>query len=280
MESWFSSLQPVVRILIILILAFLAHFIIRELRQLVRWILTLNLGRSASTEENFTRRYPRFASLTTIAVGAVTFTIYFAAVGLVLNEFNVSLTAYLASASVIGLAIAFGSQGLVQDVVIGLTLIFSDVLKVQDVVEVSGQIGRVENIGLRFTTIINHQGQTIFLPNRNIGMISRYRNGVVRAYVDIQVPDSVPEPSLIEMIERISVGMQSQFNTIILSKPELQGVKEVEGKEWKYLRLRLRIWPGQNTLIDTVVRQRIINELKKLFPEYSDWMVTVTYRAQ
>jgi small conductance mechanosensitive channel len=52
----------------------------------------------------------------------------FFAFGLVLEEFGVNLTAYLASASILGLAISFGSQGLVQDMVIGLTLIFLDAM--------------------------------------------------------------------------------------------------------------------------------------------------------
>jgi Ca2+/Na+ antiporter len=67
-------------------------------------------------------------------VSAVIFSIYFFGFGLVLQELGVNLTAYLASATVIGLAISFGSKGLVQDIVIGLTLIFSDAMEVGDLV--------------------------------------------------------------------------------------------------------------------------------------------------
>ncbi len=62
-----------------------------------------------------------------------------------------SLKTYLASASIMGLAIGFGSQGLVQDVVTGVTLVFSDLIDVGEMVEISGQTGIVRSIGMRFT---------------------------------------------------------------------------------------------------------------------------------
>src|SRR5208337_2745651 len=111
--------------------------------------------------------------------------VYFIAIGFILQEFGVSLTAYLASASVVGLAISFGSQGLVQDVVIGLTLIFSDAMEAGDLVEISGAttvIGRVEEIGLRFTKLVNFYSQEIFIPNRTIANVSRFPHGGVYAY--------------------------------------------------------------------------------------------------
>ncbi len=105
---------------------------------------------------------------------------YFFAVGLVLEEFGVNLTAYLASASIVALAISFGSQGLVQDMVIGVTLIFSDALDVGDMVEIAGTVvvvGRVEEVGLRFTKLINLFNQIVFIPNRTIANVSRFPLG-------------------------------------------------------------------------------------------------------
>ena len=90
---------------------------------------------TAMPRRSFAKARSLLGLLTSIAI----FILYFAAGGYVLKEFGVSLTAYLASASVLGLAVGFGSQGLVQDVVTGLTLIFSDLVDVDDMVEISGQ---------------------------------------------------------------------------------------------------------------------------------------------
>ncbi|MGB2927976.1 MAG: mechanosensitive ion channel domain-containing protein [Desulfobacterales bacterium] len=274
------SLPTSVRIVVIVLLAIFAHFTVQGLKRLSGWMLTLKLETDPSTTEIFTRRYPKIATVTTILVSGLNFAIYFMAIGLILREFNVSLTAYLASASVIGLAVGFGLQGLVQDVVIGLTLIFSDVLNIEDVVEMSGQVGKVENIGLRFTTLVNLHGQKIYVPNRNITMISRFRRGSIRGYVDIQLPDEIEEETVTEAVKSIATGLYSQQKSIILEKPELFGVKEAKGGNWRYLRVKFRLWPGQTAIIETTFKQRVIDFMKKTYPNYADWMITIAYRVE
>jgi small conductance mechanosensitive channel len=185
------SLHPVIRIILLITFAVAAHVLIRLLKEGTQWFLTRKTSNGVPVNETFTLRYPRLSSLITILVSALTFSIYFITIGLILKEFKVSLTAYLASASVIGLAIGFGSKGLVQDVVTGLTMIFSDALNMEEIIEISGQIGRVKNIGLRFTTIVNLQGQAIYIPNRNIGIIGRFHLDCIFINVDIHLPDEL-----------------------------------------------------------------------------------------
>jgi small-conductance mechanosensitive channel len=274
------SLPAIVRISLILLIAFISHLIVRGVRRLSQWILIPQKTASLSSQESFARRFPRIATLMTILVSALTFLIYFIAIGFILKEFKVSLTAYLASASVIGLAVGFGLQGLVQDVVIGLTLIFSDALNIEEVVEISGQIGRVETIGLRFTTLINIHGQKIHIPNRNITIISRFKKGAIRAYVDVQIPEPENKKNIVENLMQIAEGMYHQHKSIILSPPENFGLKENITDKGKYLRIKFRLWPGQGSLIESTFRQQIISSLKKHFKDYEDWMVTVTYKVE
>jgi small-conductance mechanosensitive channel len=278
--EFIMSLPIIVRIVIIMLLAVLAHFSVQGLKRLSRWMLALKLETDPSTTEIFIRRYPKIATVTTIIVSGLTFVIYFMAIGLILREFNVSLTAYLASASVIGLAVGFGLQGFVQDVIIGLTLIFSDALSIEDVVELSGQVGKVENIGLRFTTLVNLHGQKIYVPNRNITMISRFHRGAIRGYVDIQIPDEIEEKTATEAVKSIAIGLYNQQKSIILEKPELFGIKEAKGGDWRYLRIKFRMWPGQSAIIETTFKQRVIDFMKKLYPDYADWMIMIAYRVE
>lgn len=278
MSDWlsFTAGWPVWgRILLIVVLAAAAHLLVRSIRAAGRQALT---GRHGDYAE-FIRRHNKFASIQTLLVSALTFVVYFGAIGLILSELGVSLTAYLASASVIGLAVGFGSQGLVQDVVTGVTLIFSDVLDVGDVVDVGGQTGRIERVGLRFTTLVNLLGQTIYVPNRSIGQINRYRNGYVRVYVDVQVPDGMTGLDLHTRIEPLARGMYRQYGAIVLTEPEFMGVHLAEPGDWSYLRLKFRVWPGQGALIETAFRQRLLAMLRRDVPDYADWMITVTYRA-
>lgn len=274
-----KSLPVALRIFAILILAVMAQYLVRGFQKLSQWILSLKLSGSDHKTENIVKRYPKIITITTILVSAFTFTIYFLSVGLILQEFNISLTAYLASASVIGLAIGFGAQGFVQDVVIGLTLIFSDTLDIGDVVDLSGQVGKVDRIGLRFTTLINLQGQQIFMPNRNISAIGQFKGGCIRAYVDIQLPKQIDEKSIIEQVFSIGMGMHQQYKSIIITPPENFGVNEIKEGNWRYLRIKFRLWPGQGELIQTNFKQRIVLVMKQFNQEYADWMITVTYKV-
>lgn len=276
----FSELNIYFRILIILGAALVGHLLIQEIKQLTQWLLTYKIGKEEKHKIEFTKRFPRAASLLTIFVSAVTFTIYFLAIGFILQQFDVSLTTYLASATILGLAIGFGLQGFVQDVVIGLTMIFSDALNLGEVVEMSGQIGKVDSVGLRFTVLVNILGQKIYIPNRNIVIINRYRRGVIRAYADIQVPDNADEKEFVTTAQIICAGMYNQYRSIVLSMPENMGVFESGKESWKYLRLKFRIWPGQNQIVETTFKQRMLAEIRKANSTYADWMITVIYKAE
>ncbi len=263
------------RILLILLLALAAHAVVL----VVRWVGTRLLTGGSGDPQALARRKPKAASVVTLVVSAVTFVVYFGALGVILGELGVSLTAYFASATVIGLAIGFGSQGLVQDIVIGLTLIFSDVLDVGDVADVGGQTGRVESIGLRFTTLRTLLDQRVVVPNRNVGQINRYRNGYVRAYLDVQLPAGAPEEEAVAAVEGAARGMAAQHAGIILRPPETLGVQDAEPGGWRFLRVKLHLWPGQGPLVETTLRQRVLAAMKRLDPDYQDWMVTVTWRV-
>jgi small-conductance mechanosensitive channel len=250
-----SEINPVLRILLIVVLTVAAHFFVKAIRRFSQYLLTMKVDSDATSEASLTHRYPKIATIITILVSAVTFTIYFVAVGMVLREFKISLTTYFASATVIGLAVGFGLQGFVQDLVIGLTLIFSDALNIGEVVKLGDEIGRVENIGLRFTTLINLHGQRILLPNRTIAVISQFRGGCIRAYVDIQLPREVEEDEISQAIQAIAKGMYHQHRSIILAAPETFGIKDAKAGQWRYLRIKFKLWPGQMKIVEETFKK-------------------------
>jgi small conductance mechanosensitive channel len=203
-------------------------------------------------------------------------------IGLVLVaifHFNDSfLKTYLSSAAVIGLALSFGLQGLVQDVVTGVTLILSDAMDTGDIVDLSGVIGRVEQIGLRFTKVINFYNQEIYVPNRNIANVARFPRGGVFAYADVQFSRQLDQEKVAGLIREVADGIWTQFSAIILSEPKLGKAETATPGSWNYLRVQFKVWPGQ-TLIETAFRPQFVSAMKVLDPNYSDWMVPVTYRA-
>ncbi len=273
--------SPGMRILLIVLMAAAAHILVKAIRHISEWLLVKSHTQKGKLG-TMTQK-PKFVTVTRLTVSGVTFIIYFVAVGLILQEFGFSLTAYLASASVVGLAISFGSQGLVQDIVIGLTLIFLDAMDVNDMVEITGPtnsvIGRVEEIGMRFTKLVNFYNQTVFIPNRGIGNVSRFPHGGVDAYADPQIPAGADGQKASEIIENIAVGMWKQFDAIILGEPVIGGIETAQGGSWSFVRVHFKIWPGQGGLIESTFRQEVVKAMRTLDPRYADWQVPVTYRA-
>jgi small conductance mechanosensitive channel len=268
------------RVVLIVVLAIFVHVMVRIIRYVSEWIV--NKDHAQRSRFGFVTQQPKFVTLIQLVANAVTAVMYFFAVGLVLEEFGVNLTAYLASASIVGLAISFGSQGLVQDMVIGVTLIFSDALDVGDMVEIAGTvvvIGRVEEVGLRFTKLINLYNQIVFIPNRTIANVSRFPLGGVYAYADILLPPGAAPEKVAPIVSNVSQGMWRQFGAIILSEPTIGGVETATGGGWDFIRVRFQIWPGQGNLIETTFRQQIVSAMKTFHANYADWQVPVTYRA-
>jgi small conductance mechanosensitive channel len=129
---------------------------------------------------------------------------------------------YLATASVAGLAIAFGSQGLVQDIVTGLTLIFSDLIDVGDLVEVSGQTGVVRSVTMRFVELENSLGGTVFVPNRTISSVTNYPRGYVRCFVDVSLlGDAAARQRMQAAAVRVMTSFARQFPGISVREPAI-----------------------------------------------------------
>jgi moderate conductance mechanosensitive channel len=280
MFELFSEFPLLYRIAMIVAVAGGSHLLVLLIKKISQLALVGRTRPGTQTTSEFSKKYPRTATTITILESTLTFVIYFLALGLILQEFNLSLRAYLASTTVIGLAIGFGSQGFVQDIVIGLTLIFSNLIKVGDVVEVSGQTGRVESVGMRFTVLVNLHGQRVHLPNRNIGVISQFRGGCIRAYIDFQIPDGATGKQISQIITPLATALYNQHKAIVMEKPENFGVQKTTRGGWRFIRYKFNLWPGQGAIIETNFRQMALARIKAAFPDYSDWMINITYRSE
>jgi small conductance mechanosensitive channel len=271
------------RLLLIVGLVVFVHVTVKIIRHRSEWLVLKRNTNHKKYPRIFRAPQSKFVTVFRLAVSAIIFVIYFFALGLILQEVGVNLTAYLASASIIGLAISFGSQGLVQDIVSGLTLIFCDAMDVGDLVEIASSnttiIGRVEEIGLRFTTLINFLHQRVLIPNRNIGTVSRFPPGGVDAYGHVQIPAGADAQKVVQIVGNEAKGMWEQFGAIILSEPMIGKVETARGGGWSFFRVHFKILPGQGALIETTFRQRLVTAMKAFDPNYATWQVPVTYRA-
>jgi len=205
--------------------------------------------------------------------------IYLLAIGFVLTELGVNYTMYFASLSVVGLAIGFGSQGLVQDMVTGFFVVFEEQFNVGDMVEIPPHTGIVEELGLRMTRLRNYLGQRVVIPNRNIAVVGNYVRGAQQVYLDIAVAPEAETARATELLERAGREIAGQFPDIVLSPPQNQGNISLATGE-RFLRLHLAIWPQQQWVIDQEMVPRIRAAVKSEGIEIPNDKIVVFYHPR
>ena len=271
------------RLLLIVGLVIVVQVTVKLIRLTSEWLILKRKSHQKEYPRLLRTRQPKFITVSRLFVSVIIFALYFLAFGLILQEIGVDLTIYLAGASIIGLAISFGSQGLVRDIVSGMTLVFCDAMDVGDLVEIASSntivIGRVEEIGLRFTTLINFLHQKVLIPNRNIGTVSRFPPSGVDAYGNVKIPAGVDPQKVVQIVGDEAKGMWEQFGAIILSEPMIGEVEKARGGGWSFFRVHFKILPGQGGLIEKTFRLRVVSAMKAFDPNYAEWQVPVTYRA-
>ncbi|MFV8826964.1 mechanosensitive ion channel family protein [Alkalihalobacterium sp. APHAB7] len=129
----------------------------------------------------------RVKTLEKLALNAFSYVLIFVFITIIISIFGLDATGLIAGAGIIGLAIGFGAQGLVSDVVTGFFLLLERQVDVGDYVTASGLDGIVEEVGLRTTLIRGFDGTLHYIPNRNISSISNHSRGNMRALVDMSI---------------------------------------------------------------------------------------------
>jgi small conductance mechanosensitive channel len=270
LKTLFTSHGLANDILIIVISVFIAHLSVIFIRKASHFLLISRHKYAGG----------KIKSVVSLLSSILIFSLYFTAIGFILRELGISLTAYLASASVVGLAVGFGSQGIVQDVVTGVTLIFSDLYDIGDMVEISGQTGIVRSIGMRFTVLENSYGAAVFIPNRTINNVINYPRGYVRCLVDVILPIEINLATKFEdAINKVYSTLPDQFPGIMRYPPSIEGKINI-ADDRKILRVKFRIWPNRGAPIETTFKQELLLKLKEFDKDFQDWMISVNYEIE
>ncbi|HAA6612235.1 TPA_asm: mechanosensitive ion channel protein, partial [Listeria monocytogenes] len=154
------------------------------------------------------------------------YVLFFTFAILLLQNF-MDVTAIIASAGVASLAIAFGAQGLVSDVVTGFFILLERQLDVGDTITIGLVNGTVEALGLRTTLVRDFDGTLHFIPNRQIMVVSNHSRGNMRVMVDIQIsPHEDPEKAIKIIGEVCDIAAKENKN--IVEPPVVLGVQNID----------------------------------------------------
>jgi len=271
-----ASRRKLYRVLLILAVVVVSRCAIILLRGLSHAVVLSDWGPLRFV---YRRHKNRALTIHSLILNVVKYVIYFTALGFVLGELGVNYTAYLASLSVIGLAIAFGSQGLVQDMVTGFFVVFEGQFDVGDMVEIGGQTGVVEELGLRMTRLRNYLGEMVVIPNRNISLVGNFSRGAQQAYVDVAASSREAAEREVELLGQVGRELRRQFQGVILAEPEaLAPISLATGEH--FVRLQVAIWPKQQWVVEQQLVARIREALAREGFEVPGDRVVVFYHAR
>ena len=153
-------------------------------------------------------------------------------VGLVmsLDQLGVDVNTLLAGAGVVGLAIGFGSQTVVRDVVTGFFFVVDGALLPGDKVKIGDSVGTVENIGLRMTEIRGESGEVFYIANGTIGTISNKSREWARITVEVSIPHDKDLKKAMTELSRIVAQFATEFEPAMIGTPETLGIAELNAE--------------------------------------------------
>jgi len=144
------------------------------------------------------------------------------------SELGFDIAPILASAGIVGLAVGFGAQSLVKDVISGFFILFEDQYGVGDGVKIGDMSGVVERMTLRATVLRNLEGQVHVIPNGNIHSVTVMTKGWARAVVDVTVPHNENLDRVFEVLQRIGTRLAQDWPDRVLEQPTILGVEKMD----------------------------------------------------
>jgi moderate conductance mechanosensitive channel len=176
----------------------------------------------------------------------------------ILPLLGVNMGPLLASAGVAGLAIGFGAQTLVHDVINGFFILMENQYDVGDVVRIAGVSGTVESMTLRRTTLRDDSGAIHFVPNSEIKIVSNLTRDWAQFALHISVDYREASDRVIALLKQVAseVRHDPAYAGFFVADPEVPGIERVSGTEVDYLML-VKTSPGQQYPVTREMRRRI-----------------------
>ena len=208
-------------------------------------------------------------SVTQVVTWAALVFIYSVTGILVLERLNVPITSLVAPATIVGVALGFGAQRVVQDVLAGFFIIterqygFGDLIRVSDIGAATGVTGTVENVTLRVTTIRTIDGEVVIIPNGQVDQVTNLSRDWARAVVDVPVPATADIKHVNDILQAVgnAVYADEAFRPLMLDAPTVMGVDRIEIDMFS-IPVVARTLPGKQFVISRALRANIAAALQ------------------
>ena len=204
------------------------------------------------------RRRQRAEAIGSVLRSFVTAVVFTMAALLVMAELGFNLGPLLASAGIVGVALGFGAQSLVKDLIAGLFMLLEDQYGVGDSVDLGDAVGVVETVGLRVTTVRDMRGVLWYIRNGEIIRVGNQSQNWARSVLDIPVALDQDLRRVQEVLRDVAHDLwdDEDYRHVVLEEPEVWGVEELT-PNWASVRVVLKTAPLEQWAVAREMRQRI-----------------------
>jgi small-conductance mechanosensitive channel len=183
---------------------------------------------------------------------------------IVLSNLGVNIGPLIAGAGVIGLAIGFGAQTLVKDIIAGIFFLIDDAFRVGDYIETAGTKGMVEHISLRSLRLRHPRGPVFTIPFGSMGTVKNNSRDYIISKLDFRVRYDTDVDKVRKIIKKINkiIMKDEEMAPVMLGKLKSQGVRELDDSAM-VMRVKFKTIPGEQF----VVRREVFRMMQESFKE-------------
>lgn len=234
---------------------------------LIAWVF-LKISESFINQLFFSRKTEKIhidenkrKTLGSLLKSVIRYVTYFVAAVSILEVVGINTASLLTAAGIGGLAVGFGAQNLVKDVITGFFIILEDQYNVGDYVEAAGVKGIVDEIGLRTTRLRDFGGQWHIIPNGQINLVTNHSRGNMRALVRISIAYEEDLSRAISALEEVCSEIKAKRQDIV-EGPMILGVSDMDNVG-VVVTLLARTVPMQQWSVERELRKAVLEKFEK-----------------
>ena len=227
---------------------FIGVIVIRVGRRMIQSIVKMRGQKAMKTAAQMN-------TLKSLVTSIFNYIMYFIILTIALSIFGVNVSSILAVAGVGGIAISFGAQTLVKDIISGMFIWMEGSIAVGDIVNINGLAGTVESIAIRTTVVRDFNGNLYVIPNGDIRTFTNMSRGYKRAIVDVRCPYEVDQARIVAILNE-EMDKAGQEIAGLMERPEVMSILSFE-TDAVVVRIAAQCPVGENWRIERDLRTRI-----------------------
>jgi moderate conductance mechanosensitive channel len=251
------SVSNLLHILGIIVAAVVVNRLLRLLTQLIVKPASAQT-RAAQTREQQTR------TLASVVYSGASKVVWVLALLMAAQEFGINVAPIALIAGLASLALGFGAQNLVRDVISGFYIILEDQYSIGDVIQVDETIGRVEHLTLRRTVVRDGRGALVTLSNGDIRTVGNLSRDWSQAFVDVVLSPQFPQERAWQALDAAAAELRNDpsWSQALVDGPRILGLQSYD-QSTSTVRLQVRTAPARHDDVSRELRRRIQLEFQR-----------------